>query len=162
MTESTTDTPAVPATGVALIAEHVKAVALHRSIVKGIKGALDKKRLDFNSDNALLIASATTAQARVEEAENALRALTLAHYKATREAKPTAGVDVRIRKGLRYAVENALAWARGAKMATIPEQLDVKAFEKIASVTDLDFVEKTETPMVFIASDLDKALGGAA
>jgi hypothetical protein len=102
-----------------------------------------------------------------EEAEATLRTSTLAHYEQTREARPAAGVQVKLYTRLEYDQEKADSWTRERGLARIPEKiipetLDRRAFEKIARATVIDFVVKKQEPKVTIATDLEKALNKAA
>src|SRR5262249_46813439 len=114
-----------------------------------------------------LTEQATQLGSDCASAEAMLRLSTLAHYEQTKESRPTAGVQVAVYKEPVYDLQKADEWTREHKIAriperVIPEQLDRKAFDKIARVTPLDFVEWKEEPQVRIATDLEKALAKAA
>ncbi len=98
----------------------------------------------------------------IEAEESAVRGMALVEYDG-REDKTnkeiSAGVSIAIESSISYDAGSALAWAKEKGMCLKPESLDVKAFEKIAKVTPLPFVECVETPTVRIAADLSKALG---
>lgn len=96
------------------------------------------------------------------DAERNVKALAEAAYRATGDVMPAPGITVKLVTKLRYSAAEAFAWARDTHMALIPEQLDVKAFEKIAKATTLPFVTTETEPKVTIASDLDKALAVVA
>ena len=115
----------------------------------------------FERAHAFDIAKAKESQAAVDAAETALRAIVAEHYAATAEKKPAPGIEVKTRATLSYDRAEALRWGKSVGMALVPEALDVKAFEKIAKATRLDFVTYGEEPMVTIATDLDKALAAA-
>ena len=157
-----TSTEAVTPIGVAQIITQMRNVADVRRDAKRVKDALAAKTAAFETENAALIAEAKAHKTNQEHAEAALRALILAHYELTKEAKPAKGAEVKMQKGLTYDAAAAFSWAKEKGMALLPESLDVAAFEKIASVSDLPFVTKTETPQAQIATDMDKALAGVA
>jgi len=156
-----TEPEPLPATGAAQLAEEVRRVQTLRHALEERRDALAEAQRQFNVTHATELLDAKEWAVRVEAAEMGLKALALAHFKRTGEAKPTAGVEVKLFKGYEYDAAVALAWAKDKQMALIPEALDRKALDKIASVTPLPFVTITETPKAQIAVDLDKALGGA-
>lgn len=94
----------------------------------------------------------------LEAEESAVRGMALVEYETTGEKKPAVGVSVVLTK--KFAIDEAagLTWAKGHGMCLIPESLDVKAVQKMATVTPLPFVTVTEEPSVRIASDLAKAI----
>lgn len=150
-----------PTAAPSTLQDAVRKLAIARSAEAAAKAALQAKQDAFATENAALIATGRAAKESVAQAEADVRALASAAFTQTGERKPAVGVEIKVTKGLDYDPEKAFAWAKATKMALIPEQLDVKAFEKIASVTDIDFVGKVEHPKVFIASDLEKALAAA-
>jgi hypothetical protein len=105
-------------------------------------------------------AQALEAEKRAMEAEDsAIRGLAMVAYETTGNKQPAPGVSVAVVKKLRYDKAEAFAWAKQAGMAIQPEQLDVKAFEKIAAAAELPFVEVEQVPSARIASDLTAAIG---
>jgi len=148
-----------PLTGVVLIAEQLHRVYELRRLRDTYAALLQTRREAFDRDNAQTLLALREEENRVEAAEAAARALALAHYRDTGEATPTPGIAVKLFDILDYEPERAFAWAREKQMALVPESLNVKAFEKIAKATALEFVTVKQTPKVQIATDLAKALG---
>lgn len=99
-----------------------------------------------------------TVASLVSVLEGEVKALAEAAYATTGETAPAAGVTVKLFQTMEYDVGAALAWAREKRMALVPEALDVRAFEKIAKATPLEFVVYGETPKPTIATDLSKHL----
>lgn len=102
---------------------------------------------------------ALEAEKRALEAEeSAVRGMALVEYEMSGDKKPAAGVSVVLTK--KFAIDEAagLTWAKHHGMCLLPESLDVKAVQKMATVTPLPFVTVTEEPSVRIASDLAKAI----
>ena len=97
----------------------------------------------------------------LNNAERDLRLFTLRVYNETGNKTPAPGVGIRETTQMRYDPLLALDWAIKHTMAL---QLDKKAFEKIAEVSQppLDFVEVAIMPQATIATDLDKALNKVA
>lgn len=97
----------------------------------------------------------------LEAEESAVRGMALVEYEMTGDKKPAVGVSVVLTK--KFAIDDVagLKWAKDHGMCLIPEALDVKAVQKMATVTPLPFVTVTEEPSVRIASDLTKALDAA-
>ena len=98
------------------------------------------------------------SKAMVAMLELEVKALALAAYEATGNVSPASGVLVKLFDTQEYDGAKALEWAREKRMALTPECLDVKAFEKIAEATPLDFVTYSKTPKPTIATDLSKHL----
>ncbi len=141
--------------------------ALHRLNVKRaesdrIAEQLAKHREDFTASIAPLMTDHVNTKLAIGALEDEIRASTLVLHATTGEPKPVPGVQVKMVKT--YAIDEVagLAWARVAKMALIPESLDLAAVKKIAAATPLPFVVMTPEPRAEIASDLTKALASAA
>lgn len=135
--------------------EQVKRVAALRQAEHDVSSVVADKRSAFEATIADIAADANRLRVEREAAEGALKALTLAHFEQTGEKKPVAGVQVKEIVALEYDKAVAFEWAKERKMAVVPESLDVKAFEKIAKATPLDFVTEIVTPRAEIASKLD-------
>lgn len=133
----------------------MRAVADTRAEAVAASDALKLKRDQFALENAALIAHEAATKAAVIEAEANAKALIAVHYAQTKNTAPVAGAAVKLFKTIRYDAARALAWAKETKLALLPESLDVKAFEKIASVTDLDFVTRDSEPRVQLAKELN-------
>jgi len=150
---------AQPVTGAAQIAQQVTVVARLRRIAADLAAEMRARVEAFDAANAAVLAHAKEAAADVDAAESALRALTLDHYGRTGEAKPTAGVEVKLYDT--FALTDpaaALAWAKASGVALIPESVDQRALFKVAKVSPLPFVAAAKEPRVSIATDLAKAL----
>lgn len=134
-----------------------------RAVAAVSAGDLRAKKIAYDLDNALLVARVKADAAAVAAEETAIKAVALAYYESLKEkiANFCPGLVVKSFKTLKYKVEDAVAWAKKTGMALNPESLNVEAFEAIASVTTLDFVEKVDVPEVQISKDLDKALSSA-
>lgn len=143
------------------IARRVAELAALRRTATESAARVKAAREAFERTYAIAIAESRQDAAAVEIAETALRAIVAECYAATAEKKPAPGVEVKTRATLSYDRAEALRWGKSVGMALVPESLDVKAFEKIAKATRLDFVTYGEEPMVTIATDLDKALAAA-
>lgn len=135
--------------------EQVRRVAELRRQEAMLGDALQEKRLAFEATIVSELSAKRGCTAMLEQAEAALKALTLAHYEQTGEKKPVVGVQVKEITALDYDKAVAFEWAKERKMAVVPESLDVKAFEKIAKATPLDFVTEIVTPRAEIASKLE-------
>lgn len=120
--------------------------------------ALKLKREQFAADNAALLTHEKEKKLEVERAEANAKVLIALHYSQTKDTAPVAGATVKLFKTLRYDAARAFAWAKEKGMALVPEQLDVKAFEKIASATPIDFVTHDVEPRVQLATQLNAAL----
>ena len=93
-----------------------------------------------------------TARADVEDWENRVRLMALADYAATGNKSPHPAIVIKMYAVLYYASLDAHAYA----CQHLPKalKLDVKAFEKVAKVANLDFVTISEEPRATIARDL--------
>ncbi len=157
-----TDVPTTAPADVGALAEQVRRVATLRAALRTNLDSLARRREDFERDNGILLGLIESVGAEVDAAETVVRTLALAQYDASGSLNPTPGVAVKLYETLHYEADAALAWAREKQMALVPESLNRKAFEKIAKATPLPFVSVVTEPKAQIATDLDKALGGAA
>lgn len=110
---------------------------------------------------ALAFAQAKYDEERaVQDAEAATRAMILQGYAADGNKKPADGAGVQVRTKLEYDAAEAFAKAKQMGVAIVPEQLDVKAFEKIAKASpeSFPFVKVLEDPSATLASDLSQYL----
>ena len=145
--------------GVEHVAEAVRIVAQARRTLKAHADDLAQRRDDFERDNAKLLEQVKTDGELVDAAESALRSLALDHYKRTKEAKPTPGVEIRVYDVLTVNDPTvALAWAKKSELCLIPESVDMKALLKVAKVTRLPFVTYDAEPRAQISTDLEKVL----
>jgi len=109
----------------------------------------------WEEEHAALIDDRGKAVERLRDAENWLREMTRAAYAETGNRTPAPGVGIRMVTELYYEKEKAFAWAREHDMAL---WLDVRAFEKIAKASPIEFVEIREQPQATIAQDLSPYL----
>ena len=154
-----------PATRVAELNSNIRATrTLHdaasrlveaRDRAEVIRAALAERQAAFQAEFAWLFEDKKAAEVAVMQAEADVRTLARAHYDATRQTKPIPGIEVKLFKVLKYEAARAFEWARETKLALVPESLDTKAFEKIASVTDLPFVTREEDPRVQLGKTID-------
>ncbi len=144
--------------------EQVRRVAEARRVLEERKAAFGVKEKAFLDENADLTKQVVLGASAVAQAESALRALVLAHYEMTKEKKPVAGVEVKIKSGVEYDAKQAFAWAKEKGIAIVPEALDEDAFEKVIGALPVapDFVRFTEKPEAQIAKNLEKALATVA
>lgn len=137
--------------------ETLSALALARIDAEASKSDFAYLKQRFEREHAITIGRTKSDAFHVEELDAKARALALAAYAESKDKNPAPGISIGTSKkiALTYDSGRALAWARETNMAIT---LDVKAFEKVAEATNLDFVTKTEaeTQRVAIASDLIK------
>jgi hypothetical protein len=145
--------------GVEHVAEAVRIVAQQRRALKTLTDDLAQRRDDFERDNAKLLEQVKDAGEMVDAAESACRALALDFYGRTQQAKPTAGVEIKVYEVVEVAdALEALAWAKQTKLCLVPEAVDTKALLKVAKATPLPFIHYAKEPKAQIATDLEKAL----
>lgn len=138
----------------------IAALAETRAALAGLTETLARAREAWNTEHEAEIASAALLQKAVTRQEAEVRALALTSYRDTGETHPAPGVSIRLFERLTYSDAEALAWAKTAGLAVIPEALDRKAFERIAKAAPLAFVTYADEPRALIASDLDGAIDG--
>lgn len=116
------------------------------------KLAEEIKRLsaEWEEQNAELVSVYTEQLETLVRSEHDLRELVVKAFEESGEKQVAPGLSVRVNKSLRYDAGEALDWARRHQFALA---LDKKAFEKIASVQPIDFVETVETVSAVIAWD---------
>lgn len=119
------------------------------------RATLAQRREQFEAENKMLHEGIDILENRIAESKDRIRVEALAEYKRTGKKKLPHGLGVRVGKSLQYDKADALHWARSSGLALV---LDIKAFEKIAAVTDLDFVAATEEVTVTFPTDLGKLL----
>ena len=132
--------------------EQIKVVAKARAIANDLTCAKNKAYDKWVDDNIGLVTSVVEVKERVGEEEAKLRELTLQAYAETGNKAPAEGVGIREQTVLTYENKIAFDWAKAHKMAL---KLDVSAFEKIAKVSDLDFVDVATEPIATIATILE-------
>lgn len=131
--------------------EHVRQA---RAAHDEVRAQYDAAFRAFKDQHERLIERVEIARVEVGHAESALRAAAEAHYTATGEKKPVDGVSIRETTTLAYVDADAIAWAKTAMPQLVAEQLDARAFEKIAKAAPLPFVTTTVVGKATIASEL--------
>lgn len=144
--------------GAQAIANEVAKLAENRCALVGRTEEFKRLEGRFLGDVKYLTEEIALLKAEIVQAEISIKNAAVAHYRATGEVKPTAGVAVKLFDTLCYDPKDADAWTREVKLARIPESLDVKSFEKIAKSADLPFVTFVPEPRATIATDLPKVL----
>jgi hypothetical protein len=92
---------------------------------------------------AALLEEEVLWQEAMRQAETALRTLAVERYQATGHKSLAPGVKIREVTRLQYDPQDALTWAMEHRIALT---LDVKAFEQLAKVARLPFVQITVEP----------------
>jgi hypothetical protein len=159
-------TPVVPVSDPAVVAaltteltDRLAELAADRRTGDALAERITEARRAFEDSIEASVADLTTVDLAIATLTADVKRLALRLYGETGSQHPVDGVDVKILTKLDYKPELALSWARQAGVAVIPEQLDVKAFEKIAKQADLPFVEKFGEPQAQIARDLTAYYG---
>lgn len=137
---------------------HVVALATIRAEVEARAARVKEARDGFELVIALDVKALNAAKAELAEAEATVRALALVAHEMTKDKKPAPGVSIIDETTYTIDPVKGFAWAKEKGMCMIPESLDVKAVEKLATVQKLDFVTITKAPAVRIAKDLTTAL----
>lgn len=145
-----------------MLHDAVRTLADARARYDRVTAYIKEREAAFRATIKIELDESDVAAQDMVDAERNVKALAEAAYRATGDVMPAPGITVKLFTKLRYSAAEAFAWARDTHMALIPEQLDVKAFEKIAKATTLPFVTTETEPKVTIASDLDKALAVVA
>ena len=136
------------------IQSSVREVAEARRELAVSANLLAERKAAFDAENKELLDLIAIQRQAVEKWEGVLREQALFHYEETGDKAPCDGVQVKIFTKYVYDPDKALEWAQAHKIALVPESLDKKAFEKIAAVQPIEFVEKKEEPQAQIASKL--------
>lgn len=146
--------------------ETLKKLRDARAKAAAFKAELTAKQAEFAKSVATLVASLKAETEAVSALDETARLLAVAHFQATKEKKPTPGIEVKLGETMDFDHAQAFAWATAKGMCITPPALDVDAFMAVAEAMrktePLPFVTFTETPKAQIAKDLDKALGGGA
>jgi hypothetical protein len=154
----TMEPPMDRATGLDLITQNVRKLAVHRTKLAAHRAEYQAKFAEWEAQNAELIANMRNESQLVESTDLAVRNCAVAYFHGdeTRNKKIVPGVEIKMRSSMTYPPADALAWAKETGLALV---LDAKTFEKIAASTDIPFVKKHELPQAQIATDLNKLLG---
>ena len=138
------------------IQEIAAEVAEKRQKLQELADAYNAKKRQFETTWAELAGDVSAAADEVKDAESRLRDAGLVAYAADPSTKKLpCGLGVRVTSKLDYDPSTAFVWAVSHKMCL---SLDSRAFEKVAKVTPLDFVETVEIVTVTLPSDSAKLL----
>jgi hypothetical protein len=144
------------------IAAQVRHIADLRRRRDEVSNKINEARRAFLESIKHLTDEANQLGSDCASAEAVLKASSLAHYEQTKATRPTDGVQVKIYTRLEYDPEMADRWTRERGLARIPERMDVRAFEKIARATPIEFVVEKREARVTISTNLDKFISAAA
>ena len=132
--------------------EQIKVVAKLRVASGTLNDKLKELREFWDAEHKNLLQSVAGSKDAVVEAEGLLREFTLEAYAETGDKTPAEGVGIREVTKLEYDTKTAYNWAIEHSMAL---NLDKRGFEKIAKVSDLDFVKTTTEPQATISQNLE-------
>lgn len=119
------------------------------------KAEMAQRRAAFNIETMTLHDSITEAETKTLALEAEIRDMAQDIHRRTGAKEIAPGVKVRTLTKVEYDMDTALAWARTSGVAV---RLDTTAFERIARVSHLPFVNLREVPQVTIAADIEAAL----
>ena len=108
----------------------------------------------WQADQAQLLSDLALAESQLQQAEKDLKEIAVYDFiegDNSGNRTPIPGIEIKLFTELRYNPQEAFIWAKNHELALT---LDVKAFEKIAKASALDFVEVAQVPKAQIASDL--------
>ena len=106
---------------------------------------------DWETSNAELLKNRFEANQAATDAETELREAVIAHYVNTGKKTFDKDLSVRVTEKFVYSETDAFEWAKKHGLCLA---LDKKAFEKIASVQDLEFVARKGSASAVIAKNL--------
>lgn len=118
---------------------------------KELLAQIDELKNQFNEANSELIDDWANASKQVLIADEELRNAIIVHYQTTGIKTIDKTMSVRVNTAFVYNPKDAFDWAMKHKLCLT---LDKKAFEKLLSVQDLEFVEKEEKVIAVIATNL--------
>ena len=140
---------------------HVVKLATLREEVAQRSERIKAARAAFDATIADDVAALEALKRSAEAEDAACRGFALVIHEQTGNTKPAPGVEIKVSKEYDIDETAAFAWAKMTGMALIPESLDRKAIQKIATVQSLHFVTVREVPKAQLATDLTKALDAA-
>jgi hypothetical protein len=114
------------------------------------KAIVDAKRAEFEASIAEDVATLNEWKALVDERTEVVKSIAMQTYEDN-GTKKFDGCEVKMFTKLDYPKDKAFEWAKESGLALT---LDAKAFEKIATATELPFVTVIKEPRVTIGSDL--------
>jgi len=161
-----------------MIKDDLRALASFRLLVANGKTALEAARDRLNKTPEAktvdeIVASLAEYQAKASEIESTIKtswAMTAVDQFAnkTGEEKEKAitefrsalakGLGLRITHSLKYDEAAAIKWCEVNAKAAIKTVLDKKPFEALAETSNIEFIEKIDTPSITIATDLSEYL----
>src|SRR3990167_3587102 len=121
--------------------EQIGKIAQLRKDSAFFKGLKAKSFTEWNDKNRELLDKITELESSLVNSENTLRSQAVDEFKFGDNAgdkNPTPGLEIKLFQEIRYDPKEAFDWAKTHDLALA---LDVKAFEKIAKTSQLDFVE---------------------
>lgn len=133
--------------------EQIQVVRESRSRLSIEKSSLDAARLAWEDRNRPQIELVEKIKADLQEAEIALRELTIQAYLETQNKKPALGVGIRLMKVFNYEAEKAKSWAVDHGFTNLLD-LNASKFKKAAEGLTLDFVTIEEKPTATISEVL--------
>jgi len=107
---------------------------------------------EFLKNNEKLLMDIEESIGQINETTEKIGITALDLYIKTGNKKLDYGVGIRVMKKLEYDETLAFSWAKNHSLAL---SLDRKAFEKIAKIDPIDFVEIKEVPQVTIPMNID-------
>jgi hypothetical protein len=140
------------------IEEQVKELAARRAVFATADAALKSRESAFYDSIRQETDAVALLKQQVETLELSIKASAEQMYRETGELKPCVGVVVKEFTVFDYPKADADAWTKEKGLARIPEQMDVKAFEKIAKATPLPFVTQSKEGRAQINRDLSQVL----
>ena len=138
------------------IQEIAAEVAEKRQKFQELSESWEAEEQKFQEEHSATVNAVLYARDAMRIAEAKLRDAGLVAYAADPSTKKLpCGLGVRVTSKLDYDPSTAFVWAVSHKMCL---SLDSRAFEKVAKVTPLDFVETVEIVTVTLPSDSAKLL----
>ena len=161
-----------------MIKDDLKVLAIFRQLIANGKTELDVARDILNKTPEAkkvdeIVASLAECQAKASEIESTIKtswAMTAVDHFSNKigEEKEKAisefrsalakGLGLRITHSLKYDEAAAIKWCEVNAKAAIKTVLDKKPFEALAETSNIEFVEKIDTPTITIATDLSEYL----
>ena len=137
------------------LVEQLRVLAKSRADKAAIDERLKAAKAAFDEQHKEDLYAQRLAADTIAKQELTVRLLSAEIYLNTGEAKPAAGVLVKVYKTMEIADKAAaLAWAQQTKIGLVPETFDAKAILKVAAVSPLDFVLYGEEARATIATEL--------
>lgn len=141
-----------------LLRTALRDVADRRAEYVAASDALRMKQTAFDAENKALVDHLSLCRTAAAEAEGHAKALVEQHYRTTGEKTPL-GKAAEVKEFTVYTVNEpeAMVWAKEKQLCLVPESLDLKAIQKLATVQKLPFVKITKEPRAQIAAQINPA-----